>query len=81
MVCIILIWKSIGSLMAVNHDLFSRAINWVPQLALYFLYPFSRTEGFPGMLCLDSSLIPTFMAVPVVKKGKMEGKIQIKISI
>ena len=70
-------WKSIGSLMAVNHDLFSRARNWVPQLALYFLYPFSLTDGVPFMLSLENSLIPTFMAVPVEIKDNMDGKLQL----
>ena len=61
-------WKSIGSLIEVNHDLFCSARNWVPQLALYFLKSLSTTDRLPGMLCLCKSLIPTFMAVPVERR-------------
>ena len=63
----ILMWKSMGSLMEVNHALFISARNWLPQLALYFEYSLSPNDRFPGRLCLDNSLIPNLMAVPVEK--------------
>ena len=73
----ILMWKTMGSLMAVNQDLCSSARNWVPHLALYLVYSLSFNGTSPGLTWFSNSLIPT-MVVPVWKlKGDLNSAVNI----